>query len=314
MAFTSVDGKVAIVTGAGSGINLAFADLLLSQGCSVLFADLALRPEAQALVESHSTSGSAGLRSDEPRIKAKAFFQKTDVRSWADLERMFETCDRELGPADIVCPGAGVYEPAWSNFWIPPGTEPSKDSPTGNRYASFDILLTHPVRTTQLAISHFIRHEKPGNIVHISSIAAQSPGILCVLYRTAKHAISGFVRSLAKLEVPGDPRLPTVRVTAVAPGVIKTPMWLEQPDKMKWVDEDQDAWVSPEEVARVMLDLVQKPEFVGGTVLEVLKGSVRRVETLNDPGPRGKPGGTLHPGDHKADVWDRLASGSWGQI
>ena len=122
----SLAGKTAIVTGAGSGsslflhrrfhgfqllptiltnspgINLSFARALLHKKCNVLFADLALRPEAQELVSSHAN------RSQSP---AKAVFQKTDVRDWQQLERMFHVASQELGDADVVCPGAGVYEP-----------------------------------------------------------------------------------------------------------------------------------------------------------------------------------------------------------
>jgi NAD(P)-dependent dehydrogenase (short-subunit alcohol dehydrogenase family) len=65
----------------------------------VLIADLALRPEAKALVETYSTGS--------PR----AIFQETDVCDWLQLERMFEVAEREFGEIDIVCPGAGVYEP-----------------------------------------------------------------------------------------------------------------------------------------------------------------------------------------------------------
>ena len=49
-----------------------------------------------------------------------------------------------------------------------------------------------------------------------------------------------------------------IRVTAVAPGVIKTPLWTDHPEKLKMVDEGADAWVTPEEVAQVMLALVQQ--------------------------------------------------------
>lgn len=98
MAF-QVSGKTAIVTGAGSGINFSFAELLLSRNCNVVIADLTLRPEAKALIAKFSTG--------QPR----AVFQETDVTVWAQLDRMFERATEEFGGADVVCPGAGVYEP-----------------------------------------------------------------------------------------------------------------------------------------------------------------------------------------------------------
>lgn len=99
MAFHSVNGKTAIVTGAGAGINLCFAKLLLSQGCNVVLADLSLRPESQEVIDAYSKGS--------PR----AVFQQTDVTDWPQLERMFSVAEQRFGSADIVCPGAGVYEP-----------------------------------------------------------------------------------------------------------------------------------------------------------------------------------------------------------
>ncbi|KAL8880952.1 MAG: hypothetical protein Q9192_007910 [Flavoplaca navasiana] len=107
---TSLAGKTAIVTGAGSGINLAFARLLLRKQCNVVVADLALRPEAKEVVAAHSSLS---------RSSARAVFQRTDVRDWAQLECMFSTATKEFGGADIVCPGAGVYEPVFLPFPSP---------------------------------------------------------------------------------------------------------------------------------------------------------------------------------------------------
>lgn len=99
MALSNLNGKTAIITGAGAGINLCFAQLLLSKGCNVVFADLQLKPEAKNVVDAH--------QSGSPR----AVFQQTDVREWLQLENMFSICEQHFGSADIVCPGAGVFEP-----------------------------------------------------------------------------------------------------------------------------------------------------------------------------------------------------------
>lgn len=101
----AIKGKTAIVTGAGSGINLAFAQQLLEGGCNVLIADLSLRPEAQRLVDAHSSPAEG---------RARAVYQHTDVTNWKHLERMFAEAEAQFGEIDIVCPGAGVYEPVRS--------------------------------------------------------------------------------------------------------------------------------------------------------------------------------------------------------
>jgi NAD(P)-dependent dehydrogenase (short-subunit alcohol dehydrogenase family) len=111
--------------------------------------------------------------------------------------------------------------------------------------------------------------------------------------------MSGFTRALAHLE----PTL-NIRVNAVAPGIVKTPIWTE--DKLKWFDENQDTWVTPARIAEVMLDLVQREENVGGTVLEVGAERVRRVEGLNDPGPEGKGHTVAKVGDAVANVYQMV--------
>ena len=112
MAF-SVWGKTAIVTGAGSGIGLAFARLLLKSGCNVLIADLALKAEAEYLVKTFALREPAEANGESEGSKVgTAVFQRTDVTRWEELERMFSACKTNFGvSADIVCPGAGIFEP-----------------------------------------------------------------------------------------------------------------------------------------------------------------------------------------------------------
>ncbi|KAK1463148.1 short chain dehydrogenase [Colletotrichum melonis] len=287
----SVVGKTAIITGAGSGINFSFAELLLQRGCNVVIADLALRPEAEQLVSSYQ---------DKSNARPRAVFVKTDVTSWPALSNMFKVAMEEFGSFDIFCPGAGVYEPHWSNFWHPPGSSESKDSVEGGRYALLDINITHPIRSTQLAISYWLHPkeatnaalppsieaspENPKRIVHISSVAGQVANINAPLYAASKFAITGFVRSLARLEETNG-----IRVNAVAPGVVRTPLWTEHPEKLVNLDEAQDGWVTPREVAEAMLRCVEEEALVGGSILEVGKDNTRLVEAFNAPGPDPDP-------------------------
>ncbi|KAJ4308005.1 hypothetical protein N0V84_012355 [Fusarium piperis] len=313
----SVSGKTAIITGAGSGINLAFAEILLSRNCNVVLADLSLRPEAKTLLAKYESKTSS----------PKAVFVETDVTSWLALTRMFEVALREFGDFDIVCPGAGVYEPNWSNFWHPPGSSESKDGIDSGHYALLDINLTHPIRTTQLAISHWLHPHTPPNskfptpvtastgnpkrVIHISSIAGQIPVFRAPIYGVSKFGITGLVRCLANLEETG------IRVNAVAPGVVRTPLWTEHPEKLEFVDETRDGWVTPQEVAEAMFSCVESPEHVGGTILEVGKDNTRQVQVYNDPGPdlkdpsKGFTTSNAEQGD--ASVWSWLRNRSiWG--
>ncbi|KAF4337206.1 15-hydroxyprostaglandin dehydrogenase [Fusarium beomiforme] len=287
-----VKGKTAVVTGAGSGICYHFTKVLLERGCNVVLADLALRPEAGEL---------------QRAFPSQAVFQQTDVTKWDQLDRAFEAAKKEFGGYDIVCPGAGVYEPPFSNFWHPAGTALSKDVHSASRFASIDINFTHPIYSTQQAIAHFTKNNKPGSIVHISSIAAQNPVLSAPMYCAAKAGISHFVRSLATLERPPSANLPRIRVTAVAPGVIRTPLWTEHPEKLAWIDNAKDEWVEPEDVALAMLSLIEKEQYGGGTILEVGKDQTREVNVLHDAGPSGS-GHTVSGLDKGVnEVWDILS-------
>lgn len=155
--------------------------------------------------------------------------------------------------------------------------------------------------------------------------------IVAPIYNATKHAINGFVRSLAPLDAELG-----LRVTAVAPGVIKTPLWTDNPEKLRLIGENNE-WVTPEFVAERMVDLVEKDEIEvqnssvpstglssgdardrinmvkvkGGFILEVGK-RVRVVEQFNDPGPSREGNTATHMGVADKEIFDRLKGGSWG--
>ena len=181
-------------------------------------------------------------------------------------------------PGGIHCECDLTVHQAWSSFWH---FDTGVDSVETSSYKTLDINISHPVRATQLAIDCFLRQKLGhGVVVIVTSVAAQTAVLAAPLYTLSKHAISGFTRSLADLE----PRL-NIRVNAVAPGSVKTPIWSE---KLTWIDEEVDSWVPAERLAEVMLSLVRDANNVGGTILECGTDTIRRVEILNDPGPRGR--------------------------
>jgi len=133
-------------------------------------------------------------------------FHKTDVSDWGQLEDVFKVCETEFGSVpDIVVPGAGVYEPSFNGFW--------DDVDERSHYQLFDINLLHPIKMTRMAVRRMRQANKPGVILHLSSISAQMPSITVPLYAVSKAGISQFVRSMATLE-----ELAGIRVVAVAPG------------------------------------------------------------------------------------------------
>lgn len=83
-----------------------------------------------------------------------------------------------------------------------------------------------------------------------------------------------------------------IGVVAVAPGVIKTPLWTDNPEKMRLVEEGRDAWVEPEEVAECMVELVGAEEVeVSNAPNAVSREGSDRVSAVEGPLGRGPPGG-----------------------
>lgn len=184
---------------------------------------------------------------------------------------------------------------------------------------------------TQLAISHFLSASPPASpsnpksIVLIASIAGEVAFLPFPLYHISKHGIFGLIRSLSDLQ-----RSYGIRVAGVAPGIVKTPLWTEHPEKIVIVNqegENPDEWVTPQEVAAVMLALVEKDELnpgprspdpapiplTGGTIIEVGHEKFRDVPVFGNVGPSGG-GHTIGnmPALYK-EVYEWLGTPGWGK-
>lgn len=137
-----------------------------------------------------------------------------------------------------------------------------------------------------------------GIICCVSSIGAQKASIVTPLYQASKHGISSFVRCMADLH-----KLAGIRVVGVAPGIIRTPLYSDHPEAGRFIDQEKDFMLEPEEVARGMLAVCLDPKYPPGTILEVADtDNWREVKLLNDPGPQGKAILASRKQDAVADV------------
>lgn len=91
-----LQGKIAVITGAGSGIGLAFARLAVRRGARVVMADIQLTVEAEDFLESTKD----------------VVFQKCDVAKWDDLFQLVAVSKSKFNDIpDVYVAGAGVFEP-----------------------------------------------------------------------------------------------------------------------------------------------------------------------------------------------------------
>ena len=223
----TLKNKIILVTGAGTGINLAFAKLTHQQGAKILIADLKLTQDAEDFIAAN---------------KHAVKFQQCDVTIWSQLEHLFPTCVEAFGDVpDIVIPGAGVFDPPWSDFW---GDKEAES------YKTLEINVSHVIKLTRLAIRAFAGRNRKGVVCPIASQAGITGFYLTPLYCATKHAVVGFVRSMG----PAEP-LEGVKVVTVCPGAVKTDIWNDKRALLMIDETPTEKIMTPERVAEAMIEV-----------------------------------------------------------
>jgi NAD(P)-dependent dehydrogenase (short-subunit alcohol dehydrogenase family) len=192
-----LDGKVAIVTGAGQGIGASIARCFASEAAQVIVAEVNETTGAQIAAEL-----SAG--------GARALFVQTDVTDVASVAALRDTCVATFGPPHILVNNAGI------NVFRDPLAMSEDD---WRRCMSVDL---DGVWNCARAVLPGMIQEGRGAIVNIASTHSFKiiPG--CFPYPVAKHAVVGLTRALA-IEYAAR----GIRVNAIAPGYIETPIATE---------------------------------------------------------------------------------------
>lgn len=103
-----------------------------------------------------------------------------------------------------------------------------------------------------------------------------------------------------------------IKVAAVAPGGVRTPLLVEDAHKARMVAKD-DTLITPDEVATGLYRLLVEDDLKGGTILEIAaKGRTRKVEAFNDPGPQGEGHAVSNAEVAVKEVYQRLNTPGWG--
>ena len=185
-----LSGKVAIVTGAASGIGESIAALYLREGASVVVSDL---PER----------GLTKQFSDHPQVRAV----EIDITADAAPQRIIDTATREFGGLDVLVNNAGIA--------LGKQFEDTTDE-------EFDRIMNINVRSvfrmTRAAVPH-LRVRGGGSVINLASIMSSTGGPLLSAYAASKHAVLGLSRGMAV-----DLGKYGIRVNALQPGSIWTGM------------------------------------------------------------------------------------------
>jgi 3-hydroxybutyrate dehydrogenase len=201
----ALQGKVALVTGAASGIGEQTARKLAADGAAVVIADLNLA-NAQKVADSIVAEG------------GRAIAVSMDVTSEDAVNAGIEETVAKLGGIDVLVSNAGIQIVA-----------PIEEYAYADWKKMLAIHLDGAFLTTKAAIKHMYASGKGGSIIYMGSVHSHEASKLKSAYVTAKHGLLGLARVVAK---EGGPR--GVRANVVCPGFVRTPLVEKQiPEQAK---------------------------------------------------------------------------------
>jgi NAD(P)-dependent dehydrogenase (short-subunit alcohol dehydrogenase family) len=245
----NMQGKVALVTGGGSGIGRATALAFAQQGVRVIVADITAESGEETVRQIREVGGDA-------------LFIKTDVSDAPQVKTMVDRTVDLFGRLDYAFNNAAITQPAWT---LDQQTE-----------EGFDRIMKINVKSVWLCMKYEIPQmlKNGGAIVNTSSAGGLVGLARLSIYTASKHAVIGLTKAAA-LEYARQ----GIRVNAVCPGTVETPMvdeYIRQagndPTVMDPLREAHPIGRTgrPEEVAGAVLWLCsEEASFVTGTALPV---------------------------------------------
>ena len=248
-----VAGKVAIVTGAASGIGESSAKLLAAEGASVCVADIDVDNGKRVVAEISDAGGTAA-------------FIRTDVTSTPSLRRLIERTEARFDRLDIIHNNAIAFQH---------GTAVELDE------KGWDKTLNSGLKAIFIAAKYGIpvmMKTGGGAIVNSASVHSLVSFAASTAYDSAKAGVLGLTRTLA-IDYG-----PEIRINSVLPGAILTPLW----DRLKVPEEVRQRYAdmvpakrlgTGEDIANAVLLLASdEASFITGTSLVVDGGLLARCD------------------------------------
>ena len=242
-----LDNRVAVITGAASGIGRAIARELAAQGATVAIADVNIEAGKRAAEEVVELGGCA-----------EAF--AVDVTAEESIHALQQEIASRFGNADIIVNCAG-----WNRGM------PFLKNESDFIHTVTALNLLGPIFMCQTFLRPLVESGQPGHVVNISSDAGRVGSMGETVYAAAKGGVIALTKSLAR-----EMARHNIRVNCVAPGPTETPLFYEQPEKI------QAALIRaipfgrlgrPEDVANAVAFLVSEhSSYITGQVLSVSGG------------------------------------------
>ncbi|BCR03983.1 3-hydroxybutyrate dehydrogenase [Desulfuromonas versatilis] len=181
--------RIAIVTGASSGIGLAVSQALAAQGDKVVMADVNVE---------------AGTREAE---KLGGLFVQADLSKRADCKKLVDAAIAKYGRVDILVNNAGIQH-----------VSPVEEFPEDKWDFMISLMLTAPFLLTRYAWPS-MKERKWGRIIHINSVHGLIASPFKSAYISAKHGLSGLTKTTA---LEGGPH--GITVNSICPAYVRTPL------------------------------------------------------------------------------------------
>jgi 3(or 17)beta-hydroxysteroid dehydrogenase len=252
-----MEGKIALVAGAASGIGRATALLLARKCAAVFYAD----------IDAEGAGATAGIIEETGSLASSGRLDVTSEESW---QSVLDQVTNRFGRLDVLVNSAGIS-------FGRPVTEMSLDEWRRVMAVNLDGVF---LGTKQALLA--LRRTGGGSIVHISSASGLKSAPGAIAYSASKAAVCMFVKAAAKECLQNGDR---IRINTVCPAGVKTPLWREMPFFRDLVattgseeaafqelakSDPQGRFAEPEEIAQAVLYLASDESlYVTGTDLVI---------------------------------------------